>query len=299
MKRFVIATASALFLLAGTAAASVPYGPASRSAHDSAFSASTVGGPGVTPAAPVGLAPLAPGVDPAVLADPDLAIPGLPGGVTQLFGAVDPALAALAGVVPPPVAGVLPPVVAAPAPVPPPVPVPGVTPAPAPPAKAKPAPPIRQHASANRVSPRALQAAAAAALFQGLPSTGYAGYGTASVIHLDALQAGMQRLANVDAAFSGATFTSASLAQPTTNEMARIVAPALAAGNAFGRGSGLEVGVAIDQSGQNQVIPGSVAEAKAPPSTSLVTTQVGPVNVDVCSDCYRDAVDDGIIEPNA
>ena len=31
MKRFVIATASALFLLAGTAAASVPYGPAFRS----------------------------------------------------------------------------------------------------------------------------------------------------------------------------------------------------------------------------------------------------------------------------
>ena len=67
MKRFVIATASALFLLAGTAAASVP---ASRSAHDnSPFSTSAVGGPGVTSAAPVGLAPLAPGVDPAVLAD--------------------------------------------------------------------------------------------------------------------------------------------------------------------------------------------------------------------------------------
>ncbi|HVW31329.1 MAG TPA: hypothetical protein VHL53_02215, partial [Acidimicrobiia bacterium] len=50
--------------------------------------------------------------------------------------------------------------------------------------------------------------------------------------------------------------------------------------NAYGRGSGLEVGVAIDQSGQNQVIPGSVAEAKAPPSTKLVTTEVGPVNAD-------------------
>src|ERR1700704_3620719 len=99
MKRFVIATASALFLLAGTAAASVPYGPASRSGPDSPLSASFVGGPGVTPTTPVGLAPLAPAVTPAVLADPDLAIPGLPGGVTQLFGAVDPALAALAGVV--------------------------------------------------------------------------------------------------------------------------------------------------------------------------------------------------------
>ncbi|HMC81033.1 MAG TPA: hypothetical protein VKO35_10865, partial [Acidimicrobiia bacterium] len=66
----------------------------------------------------------------------------------------------------------------------------------------------------------------------------------------------------------------------TTNEMARVVAPALAAGNAYGRGSGLEVGVAIDQSGQNQIIPGSVAEAKAPPSTALVTKEVGPVSAD-------------------
>src|SRR5581483_5154999 len=78
--------------------------------------------------------------------------------------------------------------------------------------------------------------------------------------------------------FSGAAFSSAPLAQPTTNEMARIVAPALAAGNAYARGSGLEVGVAIDQSGQNQIIPGSIAEAKAPPSTGLVTKEVGPVD---------------------
>src|SRR5260221_8895249 len=147
MKRFVIATASALFLLAGTAAASVP---ASRSAHDnSALSASAVGGPGVTPAAPVGLAPLAPGVDPAVLADPDLAIPGLPGGVTQLFGAVDPALAALAGRVPPPATGALPPAVPAPAPAPPPHSAPCGPPAPAPPANGTTPPPVRHPTPAN------------------------------------------------------------------------------------------------------------------------------------------------------
>ena len=281
MKRFVIATASALFLLAGSAAASVPYGSASRHGAVSPSSTSAEGGVGVMPSAPVGLAPLAPAVDPAVLADPDLALPGLPGGVTQLFGAVDPALNALAGVVPPgavpPVAGVVPPVGAAPAPVPPPAPAPGLAP-PAPPGSSKSAPPARRQASMHRLSPSALRAQAVASLFQGLAPTGYAGYGTASVIHLDALQVGTQRLGNVDAAFSAATVASAALTQPTTNEMARIVAPALAAGNAFGRGSGLEVGVAIDQSGQNQVIPGNVAEAKAPPSTALMTTEVGPVN---------------------
>ena len=44
-------------------------------------------------------------------------------------------------------------------------------------------------------------------------------------------------------------------------------------GNAFGRGSGLEVGLGIGQSEPNQIVPGSVAEAKAPPSTGLVTSR--------------------------
>ena len=285
MKRFVIATASALFLIAGTATASVPSGSASRSPHQNQFSTVPVGGTGLETFAPVGLAPLLPGFHPAILANPDLAIPGLPGGVTQLFGAVDPALAAATGAIPSPIAGLLP----APAagllpalgtgPLPSPVPVPGVTPAPEQPSETRSSPPVRKKASANRLSPRALQAAAVEDLFQGLPANGHAAYGTASVIHVDSLQVGQQRVANLDAAFSGATFSSAPISE-IKNEMLRIIAPALAAGNAFGRGSGLEVGVAIDQSGQNQVIPGSVAEAKAPPSTALVTKEVGPVNVD-------------------
>src|SRR5438067_272794 len=291
MKRFVIATASALFLLAGTAAASVPFGPAPGSVPGSPSYASTVGSPGVVPAGqatPAGLAPFTPDVSAGVLADPDFAVlPGLPGAATQLLGAVDPALTAVTGAVPPavagllpsPVAGIVPPATAAP-PVPPPAPVPGLAPPSAPPSGSKAPPPARRQASMSRVSPKAVQAAAAASLFQGLPPTGYAGYGTASVIHTDLLQVGTQRLENLDAAFSGAAFTSAPLAQASTNEMARIVAPALSAGNAYGRGSGLEVGVAIDQSGQNQIIPGSVAEAKAPPSTGLVTKEVGPVSVD-------------------
>jgi hypothetical protein len=234
-----------------------------------------------------GLTPLLRGVDPSILANPELAIPGMPGGANELFEAVDPALAGLAGAVPSPVtdllpapaAGLLPSFAAGPQPVPSPVPVPGVTPAPAPPSETKSSPPVRKKASANRLSPRALQALAVEDLFKGLPANGHAAYGTASVIHLDALQAAGQRQLNVDAAFSGATFASAPIPE-IKNEMARIVAPALAAGNAYGRGSGLEVGVAINESGQNQIIPGSVAEAKAPPSTKLETTEVGPVNVD-------------------
>jgi hypothetical protein len=298
MKRFVIATASALFLIAGNAFASVPGGATPGSGAGSPSSATALGASGTTaaPAATAASAPLASGVLTGIFADPDLGLPGLPGGASQLLGSVDPVLSGVTGAVPAPVAGLVPPVAGlvpaplagpiAPPAAAPPAPVPGVTPPPSSPPSSPPsgsatAPPAKRHASvsARRVSPKAVQAAAAAALFQGLPPTGYAGYGTASVIHTDLLQVGTQRLENLDAAFSGAAFSSAPLAQPTTNEMARIVAPALAAGNAYGRGSGLEVGVAIDQSGQNQIIPGSVAEAKAPPSTGLITKEVGPVAV--------------------
>ena len=285
MKRFVITTASALFLLAGTAAASVPAGPGVRAPHSTPLSTAANGGPAVETNA-LGLAPLAPWFDPAAQADPALAVPGVPGGAMQLLGAVDPALAtvtgalapvtggvlpAVTGVLPPAVAGALAPLTAGP----PALPVPGTTPS-QPPAGSK-APPASHPKAAHRLSPRAA-AAATPTLFMGLPADGYAAYGTASVIHTDLLQVGEQRLENLDAAFSGASVASAGIPQ-IANEMARIISPALAAGNAYGRGSGLEVGLAIGKSDPNQIIPGSVAEAKAPPSTTLITKEVGPVAV--------------------
>jgi uncharacterized repeat protein (TIGR01451 family) len=279
MKRFIIATASALFLLAGSAGASVPAGSAFRTAHDnpSSFSARAP----MTPAAPVGVAPAIPGLQDLALPAPDLALPGLPAGVTELLGTVDPALATLADVVPAPVAGSLSPILGAPAAVEPPGPVPGLVPPskPSEPKKSAPAPAAAKK-QAKGISRKAdlRTAATAEDLFKGLPANGYAAYGTASVIHAHALQVGQQRLENTDVAFSGATFASAPIPE-IKNEMARVIAPALAAGNAFGRGSGLEVGLGIGQSDPNQIIPGSVAEAKAPPSTQLVTKEVGPVSV--------------------
>ena len=76
MKRFVIATASALFLIAGTATASVPSGPASRSAHQNPLSTVPVGGAGLETVAPVGLAPLLRGFDPAHPGPPRSRRPG-------------------------------------------------------------------------------------------------------------------------------------------------------------------------------------------------------------------------------
>ncbi|HYH51628.1 MAG TPA: hypothetical protein VEG38_18960 [Acidimicrobiia bacterium] len=271
MKRFVIATASALILLAGSAAASVPNGAGPRLARDNSFSYLGNGGPGLETIAPEGLPSLVPGVDPAVLPEPG-AIPGLPEDVTQLLATVDPALANLVDSAGAPVAGALSPVVA------PPAPVPGLIPGePKKSAQPKSGPARKQSKGVTRKA--ALQALATPDVFKDLPAGGHAAYGTASVIHTNLLQVGGQRLENTDVAHSGATFSSVQLPQPITNEMSRVVAPALAAGNAYGRGSGLEVGLAIGQSDPNQIIPGSVAEAKAPPSTQLVTKEVGPVNV--------------------
>ena len=271
MKRFVITLASAFLLLTSSAAA--VDGPTTRVAHDYSFS-SVPGGPAVGTAAPDGVDSLVPGVEPAV-PDPGLAIPGLPGSVTQLLGTVDPALAALVENTPAPVADSLSPIIVAP--------VAAVTPAPTPgqPDTGKPAgpAPVRTKKPKAQAAKADLRVAAAATdIFKGLPANGHAAYGTASVVHTHALQVGETRLANADAAFSGAAFSSGPVSE-IKNEMARIINPALAAGNAYARGSGLEVGLGIGESDPNQIVPGSIAEAKAPPSTALVEKQVPNVSV--------------------
>jgi uncharacterized repeat protein (TIGR01451 family) len=267
MKRFVITLASALFLLAGTAAA-VPDGPTTRLAHDYSFSSSAYGGPGVGTVAPDEVVP-----------DPGMALPGLPGSVSQLLGTVDPALANLVEDLPAPVSESLSPVIAAPVAAEQPAPVPGQAGPSEQGEPEKPAPALaKKHAKGQTAKADLRVAAAATDIFKGLPADGHAAYGTASVIHAHALQVGETRLANTDAAFSGAAFASGPISE-IKNEMARIINPALVAGNAYARGSGLEVGLGIGQSDPNQIVPGSIAEAKAPPSTALIDKQVPNVSV--------------------
>jgi uncharacterized repeat protein (TIGR01451 family) len=267
MKRFVITLASALFLLAGSAAA-VPDGPTTRVAHDYTFSSSASGGPGVGTVAPDEVVP-----------DPGMALPGLPGSVSQLLGTVDPALANLVEDLPAPVAESLSPVIAAPVAAEQPAPVRGQADPPEQVEPEKPAPALSKKQAKGQAAKADLRVAAAATdIFKGLPANGHAAYGTASVIHAHALQVGETRLANTDAAFSGAAFASGPISE-IKNEMARIINPALLAGNAYARGSGLEVGLGIGQSDPNQIVPGSIAEAKAPPSTALIDKQVPNVSV--------------------
>ena len=260
MKRFFITLASALFLLAGTAAA-VPDGPPTRVAHNYSDAVDS----------------LVQRVDPAE-PDPGLALPGLPGSVSQLLGTVDPALANLVESLPAPVTESLSPVIAAPVAAEP-APVPGQTEPSKPVEPEQPAPALAKKQAKGQTAKADLRAAAASTdIFKGLPANGHAAYGTASVVHAHALQVGENRLANTDVAFSGAAFSSGTVSE-IKNEMARIINPALAAGNAYARGSGVEVGLGIGQSEPNQIVPGSIAEAKAPPSTDLVSKQVPNVSV--------------------
>ncbi|MCA1847197.1 MAG: hypothetical protein LC792_29200, partial [Actinobacteria bacterium] len=103
-------------------------------------------------------------------------------------------------------------------------------------------------------------------------------YGTGTVLHADALRSGDHALADLDVAFSGASFSSAPVAGDFVNEVHRVVAPKLRLtknGAAFGRGTGLEVGLLADP------IPliGQLSEAAAPPSTKLVDKVIGPLGI--------------------
>ena len=124
----------------------------------------------------------------------------------------------------------------------------------------------------------------------------YKGYSTGTVVHADALTLGSTRIVDAEVAYSGATVASQGTGGVTAgpnapagtivNEMDQIVQPALPAsglpGNkSFGRGSGLELGVGTTVPGDaNQVLLAQRALASAPPSTGLITNEIGPVDLD-------------------
>lgn len=115
------------------------------------------------------------------------------------------------------------------------------------------------------------------------PAAAFSGYAAGTAIHADALQAASEgpRLADGEVGFSAAAVDAAGFRDSVVNEMEQSVQPAAEAGKkAHGRGSGIEVGLATgvpnDPNG-NQVIPGGLAEASAPPSSGVVAKEVGPL----------------------
>ena len=130
----------------------------------------------------------------------------------------------------------------------------------------------------------------------------YNGYSTGTVVHAGALDVGATRLVDTEVAYSGATVASqgtgpitrgpSAAAGTIVNELGQVVQPALPnttldsnlQGNrSFGRGSGLELGVGttIAQNvDANQILLAQRALASAPPSTDLISKEVGPIKVD-------------------
>jgi hypothetical protein len=110
------------------------------------------------------------------------------------------------------------------------------------------------------------------------------GYSTGTAIHSGVLETGSSRLTDVEVAFSGANVNSTGLGAALTNEMKQAFQPATqGADKSGGRGSGLEIGLATtvpNVTNANQINPGSLAQAFAPPSSGLITKEFTPVNLD-------------------
>lgn len=113
------------------------------------------------------------------------------------------------------------------------------------------------------------------------PEAQFSGSATGTVVHSDELQSGQTRVVNADEAFSAAAVNSTGLAAGTANEMQRPVVPAgIAPTTAYGRGSGIEVGLASAPNAAPQVTQAGLAEAKAGPmsgDSQLQTKEAGPV----------------------
>jgi len=101
-----------------------------------------------------------------------------------------------------------------------------------------------------------------------LSSQEFAAYSTGTVISSNVLTLGTSTTGAVRAAVSGSTVDSTGLGNAITDELGQNVQPPLPAKNAYGRGTGLEVGLVVpadQQTDVNQLLLSGLAEASAPP----------------------------------
>ncbi|MEA2931735.1 MAG: hypothetical protein QOI56_520 [Actinomycetota bacterium] len=106
----------------------------------------------------------------------------------------------------------------------------------------------------------------------------FAAYGNASSLAVNALTVGTTTVADVTAANSGGVVNSTGLSGTVNNQFGQAVYPTgRATGqNAYGRGSGLEVGVLTanpQPTNLNALILTQVADAAAPPPSDLITAE--------------------------
>lgn len=117
-----------------------------------------------------------------------------------------------------------------------------------------------------------------------LSTQDFAAYGTGATLSVNLLRLGNTQAVNVQTAFAGQAVDSTGLGGAIANEMGFTVLPAdaaLAGRSAYGRGSGVEVGIGVPVgSAENQILLAGLAEAAAPPPVlSPVVKQVGPLSL--------------------
>jgi hypothetical protein len=112
-------------------------------------------------------------------------------------------------------------------------------------------------------------------------------FGTGSEIHLKALGVGNTTVAELEQAFSGQSVYSKGLTKPLNAQTGMPIQPAFASSptvNAYGRGTGLEVGLATTKSTNgkdpNQVLLPGLAESQSPPLSGPVHKSLLPLHLD-------------------
>jgi hypothetical protein len=113
------------------------------------------------------------------------------------------------------------------------------------------------------------------------PNASFAAYGTGSELHVDAVTSGSTTLAGVEEAFSANTASGGFLGGEVTSPDTGAVVQSDLTGdnaNAYGRGSGLEVGLGLTTAQENQIKLG-LAEAHAAPPSGLITKTALPLSV--------------------
>jgi hypothetical protein len=105
----------------------------------------------------------------------------------------------------------------------------------------------------------------------------FSGSAVGSAIHADALNSGATRIANADIALASSAVNSKGLTAAATNENGRTINPAAGATKfSYGRGAGVEVGLAADPGQDGQIILAGKSEGSAPPNHHDAQ-QIGPV----------------------
>ena len=116
---------------------------------------------------------------------------------------------------------------------------------------------------------------------QPVSAQSFAAYGTGTVLGANVLRLGSTQAVNAQVGFAAQAVNTSGLGAATMNELGYAAQPSQPGKNAYGRGSGLEVGLLTPHPADpdpNQIILAGLAQASAAPIGPMVTKQIGPIN---------------------